>query len=173
VIDLSHRGDTLGSANAKRIIAMFTRIAALVAVAATLGATSLSAQDFSEQVGARQGQFKLFGANLGPLFMMGTGRAEYDAGAAQAAADNLVKLSSLDQRGLWPEGSDAGAIDGTRARAEIWQNPEDFAAKLVALNEAAVEIAAVASDGQEAIGGQLRNLSGTCSACHDAYRAAE
>lgn len=149
------------------------RFATIITLSTMLGATGLAAQDFSDQIGARQGQFKLFGANLGPLFTMGSGRAEYNAEAAQAAADNLVKLSSLDQRGLWPEGSHAGAIEGTRARIEIWQNPEDFAAKLVALNAAAVEMAAVASDGQGAITGQLRNLAGTCSACHDAYRTGD
>lgn len=149
---------------------MFSRTALIATLSLALGAGAASAQDFSDQVAARQGQFKLFAVNLGTLFTMGTGRAPYDAEAAQAAADNPVKLSSLDQRALWPAGSDAGSIEGTRARAEIWDNPDDFAAKLLALNEAAVQMAAVAGDGQEAIGGQVRSLAGTCSACHEAYR---
>lgn len=152
---------------------MLSRFSIVVAAVAVVGATSLAAQDLSGAVGARQGQFKLFAANLGVLGTMAAGRAEYDAEAAQAAADNLVKLSSLDQRALWPAGSDAGAMSGTRARAEIWQNPEDFASKLLALNTAAIEMAAVASDGQGAITGQMRSLSATCGACHDAYRTAQ
>ncbi len=150
---------------------MFPRIAFAATLSLALGAGAVAAQDLADQVGARQGQFKLFALNLGTLAMMGTGRAEYDARAAQAAADNLVALSGLDQRALWPAGSDSGAIDGTRALPAIWDNPEDFAAKLVALNAAAVEMARVAGDGADAIGGQLRGLSGTCSACHQAYRA--
>lgn len=152
---------------------MISRFATIIAAAASLGATAVSAQDFSDQIGARQSQMTLVGFNLGPLFMMGTGRAEYDAEAAQAAADNLVMLSALDQRGFFPEGSHAGAIEGTRARIDIWENPEDFASRLVAFNDAAVAMAAVASDGQEAVGGQVRNLAGTCSACHDAYRTGD
>lgn len=149
---------------------MFSRTAVATALSLTMFSGAAVAQDFADQLAARQGQFQLFSINLGTLFTMGTGRAPYESEAAQAAADNLVKLSSLDQRALWPAGSDAGNIDGTRARPEIWDTPEDFAAKLLALNEQAVQMAAIASDGQGAVGGQVRALAGACAACHDAYR---
>jgi len=142
----------------------------LAVAAAMIAAGAASAQSVTDRIEARQGQFKLFALHLGPLAMMAQGRMDYDAAVAQAAADNLVSLSGLDQGLLWPEGSDSVAMTGTRARPAIWENPEDFAAKLAALNAGAVALAAVAGDGQAALGGALGGVAGACSACHQAYR---
>ena len=143
----------------------------LALAAALIGAGAASAQSVTDRIEARQGQFKLYALHLGPLAMMAQGRMDYDAAIAQAAADNLVALSALDQGLLWPEGSDSASMQGTRALAAIWDNPEDFAARLLALNEGAVALAAVAGDGQGALGGALGGVAGACSACHQAYRA--
>ena len=61
-----------------------------------LGAPAL-AQDVPAAVQARQGQFQIMALNIGVVGNMARGNVDYDATAAQAAADNLVAISMLDQ----------------------------------------------------------------------------
>ncbi|HBM58317.1 MAG TPA: cytochrome C554, partial [Citreicella sp.] len=89
----------------------------------------------------------------------------------QAAADTLVAVSTINQPPLWPEGSSEMDMDGTRAKAEIWDNMDDFASKWAGFGEAASAMQQVAATGQEAIGPAMGGLGGACKACHDTYRA--
>jgi cytochrome c556 len=60
----------------------------------------------------------------------------------------------------------------TGAKPEIWQNPEDVAAKLAAFQKAtqAFETVAQGTD-VVAMKASFASLSGTCKACHDKYRS--
>lgn len=55
----------------------------LLAASLSIGlvARAATARDRADQIGGRQGQFKLFALHLGVLATMGTGRAPYDAEA--------------------------------------------------------------------------------------------
>lgn len=145
----------------------------LLAAGLILGlAAGAQAQSFDNQVGARQGQFKLNGAAIGTLAGMARGRIDYDAEMAQMAAAMLVATSQIPQTAiLWPEGSDNIAIDGTRALPAIWDDFADFQSKWADFGAAAVALQAVAGNGQEALGGALGALGGSCQACHDSYQA--
>lgn len=65
-------------------------------------------------------------------------------------------------------GPDVGKTD---AKAEIWQQPQDFAVKAAAFNKAASDFygAAQATD-LAATRAALGNLGKSCKACHDLYR---
>jgi cytochrome c556 len=65
-------------------------------------------------------------------------------------------------------------IGKTEAKAEIWQKPEDFAAKARAFRDAAAAFntAAQGSDAA-AIRSALGGLGKSCKACHDPYREEE
>ena len=65
-------------------------------------------------------------------------------------------------------------VGKTEAKAEIWQKPEDFAAKAQGFREAAAafETAARGSD-LAAIRSAHSNLGKSCKACHDSYREEE
>ncbi len=149
----------------------FKLIAALVA-GAVIAAPNAMAQDRAMQnaIKARQGIFQNYQLMLIQLGGMARGNTPYDAETAQAAADNLVALTQLDARFSWPPGSDSSSVEGTRAKAEIWQNFDDVVSKAVALNEAAVALAAVAGNGQEALGPAIGGVGQACTACHDSYR---
>ena len=68
-------------------------------------------------------------------------------------------------------GPDVGKTD---ARAEIWQKPEDFAAKAKAFREAAASFNAAAQGSDlAAIRSAHADLGKSCKACHDLYRADE
>jgi cytochrome c556 len=131
-----------------------------------------SAQDdaFAEERGARQGQFKLLGFNIGPLALMAQGRLPYDADVAQVAADNIAAIVSLDQSRMWPAGSDNESVPGTRALPVIWDDPEGFAERLADLRSAAGAMQAAAGTDLNALRGAVRDLGGACSACHENYR---
>ncbi|KUF12356.1 c-type cytochrome [Pseudoponticoccus marisrubri] len=136
-------------------------------------ATPALAQDLPQPVKARQGQFNILALNLGILGGMARGTVEYDADAAQAAADSLVAVTMVDQRAMWPEGTDMESIDGTRALPAAFENVEDVVAKWEALGEAAVAMQAAVGDGQQAIGQNMGAIAGACKDCHDDYRASE
>lgn len=126
--------------------------------------------DTDPAVGQRQGQFQLYLHNFGVMGAMVQGRMDYDADLAQTAADNLFHITRHDQSRLWPEGTDSSSIDGTRAKAEIWEDLDDFVSKFVALQDAAEALQGVAGDGLEALQPAFGATAGTCQACHQAYR---
>lgn len=144
-----------------------------LAAAAAVIATVAVAQDYSANLKARQGQFRIMALNVGILGGMAQGKIAYDAEAAQRAADTLVAVSHIDPGPLWPEGSDNMSIDGTRAMPSIWDENADFLAKWAGFGEAAAGMQQVAATGQEALGPAMGKLGGACKACHDSHRAPE
>lgn len=147
--------------------------AASLAAALALAPAATLAQDFENQVAARQGQFKVMALNLGMLGGMARGTVEYDADTAALAAANLVAISQLDQAFHWPEGSDNIMLDTTRAQPSIWEDFDDFASKWQDYGTQAAALADVAATGQEALGPAVGALGGTCQACHEAHRGPE
>ena len=144
-----------------------------LAIAATAVLAGSHAGPFDAQVTARQSHMKLNGHNVYYLIGMVRGRAEYDADAAQAAADNAVLLAQVNQVRYWPQGSDSDAIPGTKALPAIWKNFPDITEKLKAVNAAALELQAVAGNGLEPMGVAVTALNNACNACHKQYRKTE
>lgn len=81
-----------------------------------------------------------------------------------------MKVASLFPAGSdQPQGKDPGH---TMAKPEIWQDPDDFAAKLKAFqDEAAMFKTAVAGGDMGVIKAEFEKLGETCGNCHKAYRA--
>jgi len=144
---------------------------ALSAAVALPGLAAAQDRMLQTAINARQGVFQNYQLMLMNLGGMARGNIPYDAATAQAAADNLVALTELEARFSWPAGTDNQSMEGTRAKPEIWENFDDVVSKAVALNAAAVNLASVASDGQEALGPAIGQVGQACNACHDAYRA--
>lgn len=137
---------------------------------AATGPVTAQDEPFAAELGARQGQFKLLGLNIGPLATMAQGRIDYDPVVARAAADNIAAIASLDQSLMWPAGSDNESINGTRALPVIWSDPDGFASKLAGLREAAASMQQAAGTDLNALRGAVRELGAACSACHETYR---
>ena len=93
-----------------------------------------------------------------------------DLAQVRRNADVIANLAP--QVKTWfPEGTgpDVGKTD---ALAEIWQKPEDFAAKARDLETAAAAFRTVAQGSDiAAIRTAQANLGKSCKACHDLYRA--
>lgn len=88
--------------------------------------------------------------------------------AAATIADGAAKSPTWFPPGTGPD------VGKTRAKAEIWQTPQDFAAKDSAFLQAATAFKAAADAGDlTAVKTQAGELGKSCKACHDSYRAPE
>lgn len=146
-------------------------IAALTTAAAVAMPMSLGAQEaFENQIKARKGLMDVMALNLGVLGGMARGIVEYDAATAQAAADNLVAVSSVNHLFFWPEGSDNMSVDNTRALPAIWENLDGVVASWTEFGAKSEALAAVAGDGQAALGPAVGGVGGVCQACHEDFR---
>jgi cytochrome c556 len=95
--------------------------------------------------------------------------ASPNVATVRASASTIANLSKKAS-GWFPAGTGPD-IGKTGAKPEIWQNPEDFAAKLAAFQKAAQAYNAIAAGGDvSAMKAGFANLAGTCKACHDKYR---
>jgi len=152
---------------------LFLATATLATLGVTTAAIGQSAANPAPAIKARQSLMQLYAFNLGTLGAMAKGDVEYNAEAAQAAADNLASLASVNQMAFWPEGSDNASVEGTKALPAIWESDSDIGAKVGALQEATQALAATAGDGVEAVQAGLGAVGGACGACHKAYRQSE
>ena len=86
-----------------------------------------------------------------------------------AATINDLAPKSAD---WFPAGTGTDILPKTRAKAEIWQKPDDFTAKDRDFQQAAQTFKAAADAGDlAAIKSRFEALGKTCKACHDSYRA--
>ncbi len=117
----------------------------------------------------RQAVFKLLGVNIGPIVGMARG-APFDAAIAERNATRIAALAPMIPELFAAMDTREFTLD-TEALPVIWENPDDFAAKAAALEEAATAFATTAAGGDQAatLGG-LRDLGGACGNCHDSYR---
>ena len=86
---------------------------------------------------------------------------------------NAAKIAQLSQQAsVWFPAGTGPDVAKTRAKAEIWQTPDDFGAKLRGFQAAgaALNNAARGND-SAAMNARFNDLGGTCKACHDKYRA--
>lgn len=147
--------------------------AALIVALGAGFAQSASHSDTPASVKARQGIMQNYAFALGTIGAMAKGEAEYDAEAAQAAADRLVALSNLPQTGYWPEGTSSDDLEGVKALPAIWEDMDDFTSGFDDLHETSMAMAEVASDGREAVAGQMQALGKSCGGCHEDYQMSD
>jgi cytochrome c556 len=100
-----------------------------------------------------------------------------NGGAAADIAPHAAKLSDTAMKvwTLFPAGTDQpqGKEPGqTMAKAEIWQNPDDFAAAIKKFqDESAMFNTAVAGGDMGVIKAEFEKLGGVCGDCHKQFRA--
>jgi cytochrome c556 len=141
-------------------------------IAAVLAAPTFAIADQAQDtVEARQGYYKLLGANMGVFASMAKGAVEYDAAAAQTAADNMSVLTSYNLAPLFAPGTSSEDVDGSRALPAIWSDMAGVQEKGAAFGAAVANMKEVAGQGKAEMAGALGQLGGTCKACHKAYRA--
>ncbi|WP_316858352.1 cytochrome c [uncultured Cohaesibacter sp.] len=144
---------------------------ALATIALSLLAAPSLAGPKEDAIAARQGHYKLLGANMGALSAMAKGQIDYDAKTAQMHADNLATLSKNNIGFLFLEGTSSSDMPGvTRASAKIWEDFPGVGAAGAKFAEAAMTIQAEAGKGAAELGKALGMVGMSCKGCHDSYR---
>lgn len=88
----------------------------------------------------------------------------------RASAAVIARLAP--QLSGWVPAGTGPELGKTGAKPAIWQHPQDFAAKSVAFQKAAIGFNAAARSGNvDAIRANFGAMGKTCSACHDLYRS--
>jgi cytochrome c556 len=92
--------------------------------------------------------------------------------AVRTGAATIARLAP--QVPAWFPAGTGPDVGKTEARAEIWQKPEDFAAKAQAFREAAAAFDTAAKGNDlSSIRSAHANLGKSCKGCHDLYREEE
>jgi cytochrome c556 len=144
-------------------------LAALMLSVVTVSATAGSAfTDAKDSIEYRQSAFQLIRHNMADIAAMLKGEISYDAARLNKRASALTSLTTLPWEAFSVPGTEQGGGD---AKAEIWQNLQDFTsrAEKLAMDANALHTAAQSADQAEirkAFGAFARN----CKACHDEYK---
>ena len=147
-------------------------VAVSLAALAVSGTVWAGGHGGNPAVKARKAHMQLYAYNLGKLGAMAKGEAEYNAEAAQTAANNLATLATVSQAGYWAPGtSNEDLGEETRALPGLWGADSTAMAIGGQMGEAVTQLAAVAGDGQAALGGAMGAVGKACGDCHKAYRA--
>jgi len=129
---------------------------------------------FDNAIKARKAVMALYAWNLGQLGAMAKGETDYNADAAQTAADNLKTLATMNLGSAWPQGSDSTALPGkTRAKEENWSNYPEAANIHKSLITAAAAMAAGAGQGLDNVRANIGAVGSACGACHKSFRESE
>lgn len=145
------------------------RVALLAAVVIAAPAVLAHSVKDEPMQSYRQSILALVGANFGPIAAMVKGDIPWDQDAMEGYADDLEEIVELDLLRGFDESAKKGT---TRAKPEIWENMDDFEAKLVDLRDAAAELDETVEGGdRKAIAEAVKNTGGACKACHDEYKS--
>lgn len=141
----------------------------LIAQAENFGKSSRSAEQSYDFRASTMGIYKWY---LGPMGAMVKGKMDFDAKKFAAYAAGLETASKLDLLEGFPVDSGLLDVDDSSAKAEIWENTDDFTKKFKALQTEAAKLAEVAKSGDEAaMKAQFKKTGGTCGGCHKKYKA--
>jgi len=115
----------------------------------------------------RQSTFTMVKHHFGIMGAMAKGKIDFDAETFARNAEAVAALSQLAPTGFEVE----GLSDDTSAKAAIWKEKADFSEKMTAFQDAAMNLAKVAQEGDE---GKSKAAFGavakTCKGCHTDYR---
>ncbi len=118
----------------------------------------------------RQNVMSLIGWNFAPLSAMVKGKTKWDSDAFSLRAERVQFLSEQALEGF-VNASNSGGVE-TDAKPEIWQDFDDFKAKLDDFVTESKALGEAAKSGDETrMREQFHKTADACKACHEKYRA--
>jgi len=113
----------------------------------------------------RQSTFALMGHHFGHIVAMATGKAPFDAQAAQQDAAIIETLSTLPWKAFGP------GTEGGKTKPGVWKEQEKFKKLADDMAAQAPKLAAAAKTGNlDDLKAAFGPMGGTCKACHDSYK---
>ena len=146
----------------------FRRVLTVGVLATALLATAAQASgDPDEAIKYRQMVMSSLGAHIGAIAAVLKGKVSHSGHIVGHA--RAMQAASLMLNDIFPPDSDFGL---TRAKPEIWQQPDKFKAGLKTFQDAAVVLVQAAESGDMgAIGDALGGVGKACGGCHKPFRA--
>ena len=126
---------------------------------------------------ARQSIMRVMALNFGPIAQMAQGKIAFNKEVFVADALRLESVWAMNVARFFPAGSDkpveGSKIAGfTRAKPDIWSEPDKFKQAQNGLTEAVSKLAAAAKSGDEAaMKAAAGGVGKACKGCHDDFRA--
>lgn len=125
--------------------------------------------DAEDAVTYRQHSFQLIRHNFADLGDMMRGKVAFDSKRAERRANALASLTTLPWEAFEVPGADKIKSE---AKAEVWQNLQDFKKKAEQFQADALALQTAAKSGDQAtIKPAFGNFAKNCKACHDQYKA--
>ena len=116
----------------------------------------------------RQSAFTVMGTHFGRIGAVVQGKAPYDAKTTAENASIVLMMSTLPYT-AFGEGTDKGG--NTKAKPEVWKEPEKFQAAAKDMQAQVVKLDAAAKSGNlDAIKVAFGDAGKACKACHDNFR---
>lgn len=141
----------------------------LLAAAGLCVATPAAAQfqKPEDAVKYRKAAMTVMASHFGRIAAMANGKAPFDPAAAQANAELVAVLSKLPFAGFI-EGTASG---DTKAKPEIWSEPDKFKAGAGKMQEEVAKLNVAARTGNlDQIKAAVGDVGKSCKSCHDNYR---
>jgi cytochrome c556 len=142
---------------------MRNAVLASLAFAAVLGFAASAS--LGGPIEDRQAAMKANGQTMKLLGAMAQGETPFDAAVVKEQAEAMAARYEAE-KSMFPPGSDKGPPE-TYAKAEIWTDPEGFAAGMNEAIEASLALAAVTD--QAKLGDALGAVGSVCKNCHEKY----
>lgn len=145
----------------------FSFAAFALAAAVTALPAAAQFQKPEDAIKYRKAVFTVMGVSFGRIGAMVSGRAPFDAAAAMNNAEIATMMSKLPYTAF----IDGTASGDTRAKPEIWSEPEKFKAAATKMQDAMANLNTAAKSGNlEQIKAAFGPAGQSCKGCHDAYR---
>lgn len=142
-------------------------IAALAALCAT-SSVAVAQQKPEDVIKFRKGAYSVMGWYTGQMGAMVKGQAPFDQKIFVRNSAIIEQMSHVVPDAFVP-GSDKGG--DTRAKPEIWSQPDKFKAAMERFQGEATKMSQVSKAGnQDQIRQQFGALAKACSNCHDDFR---
>ena len=149
---------------------MFRSMSMAAAVCAGMCTALPAAAQFAKPEDAikyRKAGMSMMAAHFGRVAGMAAGKIPFDAKVAADNAETATMLSKLPYAGFI-EGTDKG---DTKAKAEIWTEPDKFKAAAAKMQEEMAKLNVAAKAGNlDAIKVAVGETGKQCKGCHDTYR---
>ena len=141
-------------------------LAALIGVCAAWPAAA-QFQKPEDAIKYRKAAFTVMATHFGRLGAMANGKLPFDAKAAADSADVALMMSKLPYV-AFVEGTDKG---DTKAKPEIWAEPDKFRAAASKMQDEMVKLNAAAKTGSvDNLKAAFGPTGQACKGCHDTYR---
>lgn len=151
---------------------MRSRVVAL-ALAGALCALPAAAQfkKPEDAVQYRQSVMTVMGHSFALIGAMAAGKAPFDASAAATNAEIVAMMSKLPFSAFVAKTSSADMSGKTKAKPEIWAEPDKFKSAATKMQDAVAHLNTVAKGGNlDEIKTAFGAAGKACKACHDDFR---